>query len=321
MCLVSRIQYIHTHGTEYRIQHAEHKEVATYFVLYIITIVSKCQQSILSDRFGTFIITTMDTVRDIKRTDQPARFLDGHSIRTNPFGRNLSGEKAYRRAERLVTALHLVTVHVSTEEPVRATIRKVGLRLLTDILLQKDEMRTSNSPKIRNTLSSIRELISLTRILMISGLISTQNGGVIVEALDELGNFIAISNKTPLSETIALNREDLVDTASVQAKSPASAPAISQAAQAAHITDINDIQKVRDTVKDKTTLNTRTVVMGPRARFILDILLHGELGIKDISSQLPEYSEKMIQRELLGLVREGKVKKSGFKRWSKYSLA
>jgi DNA-binding HxlR family transcriptional regulator len=35
---------------------------------------------------------------------------------------------------------------------------------------------------------------------------------------------------------------------------------------------------------------------------------------------LPEFSEKMIQRELAALVQEGVVMKQGEKRWSRYSL-
>jgi DNA-binding HxlR family transcriptional regulator len=45
----------------------------------------------------------------------------------------------------------------------------------------------------------------------------------------------------------------------------------------------------------------------------------GELGIKDVVSNLPEYSEKMIQRELAELVAAGRVKKTGLKRWSRYT--
>ena len=58
-----------------------------------------------------------------------------------------------------------------------------------------------------------------------------------------------------------------------------------------------------------------------RAQTILGILKsQGIIGIKDISSNLPEYSEKMIQRELAHLIVLGRVKKSGFKRWSKYAF-
>src|SRR3989338_7552839 len=117
----------------------------------------------------------MDDIKDIRRSDSLSRFLDGHVVRTSPFGRNASGEKSYRRAERLVAALHILTSHVQEDEPIRHSIRTVGIKLLSDILALRDEMRTSNSSKIRVAQSTIRELISLVRMLAVSGLISIQN--------------------------------------------------------------------------------------------------------------------------------------------------
>jgi len=61
---------------------------------------------------------------------------------------------------------------------------------------------------------------------------------------------------------------------------------------------------------------------GARANQILDILkLGGALGIKDIAANLPQYSEKMIQRELANLVVTRSVEKAGEKRWSKYRIS
>ena len=58
-----------------------------------------------------------------------------------------------------------------------------------------------------------------------------------------------------------------------------------------------------------------------RAERIIDILkAGGMLGIRDISANLPQYSEKMVQRELAELVETGKVRKIGAKRWSRSQL-
>jgi len=42
--------------------------------------------------------------------------------------------------------------------------------------------------------------------------------------------------------------------------------------------------------------------------------------IKDIAEQVPEYSEKTLQREIALMVAEGLVLKQGERRWSRYSL-
>ena len=58
-----------------------------------------------------------------------------------------------------------------------------------------------------------------------------------------------------------------------------------------------------------------------RRNVILDVLrTKQELSIKDISNIVTDCSEKTIQRELLGMVEEGMLKKKGERRWSRYSL-
>lgn len=55
---------------------------------------------------------------------------------------------------------------------------------------------------------------------------------------------------------------------------------------------------------------------------IIEVLrTSADLGIKEIAVNLPEYSEKMIQRELADLVAAGTVRRVGIRRWSKYVLA
>jgi predicted HTH transcriptional regulator len=47
----------------------------------------------------------------------------------------------------------------------------------------------------------------------------------------------------------------------------------------------------------------------------------GEMSIRDIAAQLPGYGEKTIQRELNSLIADGSIKRTGQKRWSRYSIA
>ncbi len=146
-------------------------------------------------------------------------------------------------------------------------------------------------------------------MLAVSGLVSSQNAQIIIEALDELGNFANVSKRSPLSEGVAFSKEDLLDVASHGS-----------------VKDIKDIRRIKDndTVKDIHAATDTSPIQkdtSVRKQGILDVLRSGrELGIRDIAASLPEYSEKMIQRELLSLILDGKVKKLGFKRWSKYSI-
>jgi len=252
----------------------------------------------------------MDYIKNIQKSDHLPRFLDGvRAVRTNPFGENKAGDRAYRRAERLVAAIHLLTNHIPASEPLRSSVRSASLGLLTETMDLRDEMRAIESHKVHAFQVSIRHLISMLRILAVAGFVSIQNADAVTEALDELGNFLAVSQRSPMSENIRFSRDDLLDVRMMDVSFKK---------------DIKDAVYVKDgtvgegSVSYKKTVNPLT----QRGNTILDILRSGgELGIRDIAANVPEYSEKMIQRELLDLVQRGLVRKSGLKRWSKYSLA
>ena len=47
---------------------------------------------------------------------------------------------------------------------------------------------------------------------------------------------------------------------------------------------------------------------------------HNNVSIKDIVPNIVGCSEKTVQRELISLINENKIKKIGERRWSKYSI-
>lgn len=266
----------------------------------------------------------MDNKKDIQKTENISHFVDKQTLRTHPFGDNKMGERAYRRAERLVAAIHLLTNHIDQHEPIRRIVRESSASILADILELRDEMRTVGSLKTHSIEASVRHLISLVRILAVSGFVSFENADVLTDALDDLGAFIETSRRSVLSENIRLSREGLLDVRDAVRES---------------IKDIKDKYNVKDKIiikdipKDSIDVpykkdtsdngqNTTTNRMNRRMEGILEVLRVGtDLGIKDIGVNLPEYSEKMIQRELADLIAMGYVKKLGFRRWSRYALA
>lgn len=58
-----------------------------------------------------------------------------------------------------------------------------------------------------------------------------------------------------------------------------------------------------------------------RRRMIKDIIASKRQStIKDISEKIPNYSEKVIQREIIAMITDGTIIKEGERRWSRYSL-
>src|SRR3989344_6239003 len=253
----------------------------------------------------------MDDIKDIERNDSISRLLVHKSLRIRPFGHNVSGERAYRRAERLVAGIHLVTNHIPPSEPVRAALRRTGLDLLSTLLLCRDTMRAPGSAHLGNVHALLRKLVSLVRMVSASGLLSLQNAELLIEALDELGAFLTASQKTPFSESVAITRVALLD---AEHFSPHGEEAEGRKRQTRGLKE-----KIGSELQKTSNRAERTRL---RSDSILTVLKGKEaIGIKDVVAYMPEYSEKMIQRELKSLVASGKVLKSGAKRWSMYTLA
>jgi len=249
----------------------------------------------------------MDNQKDIQSSAGLSRFFDKQPTRTG-LSLNQSVDRLYRRTERIVAGLFLATNHVSPAESLRLEVRKAGLEMLEHALSLRDEMRSAQSAHVAAFKASARYLISLLRMLTISGFLSSQNSGVLIEAIEDLGNFLALAQNSPLSETVSFSRQDFLDINPDPIKD---------------IKDtkiIKDIIIKRDSVKVSDTATGKTLDV--RKQGILEILrTGGELGIADIASNLPEYSTKTVQRDLAELVTSGQVKKAGLKRWSRYSLA
>jgi hypothetical protein len=54
----------------------------------------------------------MDNKKDIQKTRDISHFVHKQMLKIEPFGENKMGERAYRKAERLVAATYLLTNHI-----------------------------------------------------------------------------------------------------------------------------------------------------------------------------------------------------------------
>lgn len=259
------------------------------------------------DSSGTCNRHIMDIPKDTNLSIL-SKFLDAQ-VRTDPFGENRSGERAYRRAERLVAALFLLTKHIPADEPLRIETRRIATSVLPQILALRDQMRAVGSSRANEFHATIRLLISFMNMLVFSGFVSSQNAESASEALDDLGNFIAVAQRSALSESVKFSREDLLDVREVRK---------------GHIKDIKDRQSIKDklSLKDSGDVSyTEPLALPERAHGIMTLLRSGgDFNIRDIASNLPEYSEKTVQREVASLVGRGLVRRTGLRRWSRYSI-
>ena len=264
----------------------------------------------------------MDKEKDSSKSDVLVKFVEGQTSKSNPFGDNKVAERAYRRAERIVSAIVLLTNHVESSEPLRIALRTNAFRLLEEILEIREEMRAGNSELIRKLKATIRSLISYVKLLVISGFISVQNGEAVCEGLDDLSSFINAAQRSNLSESIVFTKDELSDTReSSRLLMPAGSS--NDVSRPLDSTEVGPGMNGTNQGASKGLVTAPTLAFSSRGQSILEVLADAkrEMGIKDIASHLPEYSEKMIQRELADLIDSGHVLKKGLKRWSRYIRA
>lgn len=252
----------------------------------------------------------------IKRLDIDRIFLN------DPYGLFV-----YKKAEKLVAGVYLLTNYLSDKEPIKWSLREFAGSLLFQSLSMSDRV-WGEEGLTNDVLSSICEMLSILNIAKISQIISETNYEIIVEEFNKLADFLATSSKNMSSAKIAFKSNffdgdyDFVSNHVNQNQ-----PSFSQGGLYKGQKDIKDNQnnhvlnnKMSET--KKSSLAEKVKDKNNRQEIIVSMLKSGlKLTIKDFAQNIKDCSEKTIQRELLSLVSKGVLKKEGERRWSKYSLS
>jgi len=248
--------------------------------------------------------------------------FDANSL-ANPFGENRVAEIAYKKAERLVLATHLVTNFVPKNENVRESVRSNSQLLLALTLELRDGLHSTGSNSVNIVIAKVRLILSLLDVIHASGYISSMNLEVLKGAYAEFVDFLVKSKDGHSSDRLELNEEHFL---SVTVNSNGQ----KSKGQNESLKDTN----LKDSVKDTKNLKDRKSEDAPRPKSlrakrklksrrmsVLDaVTKNSPAHIKDIAIEVTDCSEKTIQRELVSLVRDGVLKKEGSKRWTTYSL-
>ncbi|MAZ67432.1 hypothetical protein CL652_01530 [bacterium] len=267
------------------------------------------------------------TIKDKNWNNKPINY-EGISpdanLSVSPFGQNRVAEIAYRKAERLVLATHLVTNFVPESESVRENIREHARTLLPWVMDLRTGVRGANSGQIDAIASQVRLILSLLDVLHVSGQISNMNLEVLKCAYADFARFLTKSENGVSAENLVLEERYFVSPP-VTDKGHASNKGHIEVVKDKIITDTKkDSNFLKDikAPKDKRPQSLRAKRRATSRRMaILDVVTkRSPVHIKDIATEVTECSEKTIQRELASLIRDGVVKKEGSKRWTLYSL-
>lgn len=225
----------------------------------------------------------------------------------------------YKKTEKLVSALYLLSNFISDKEPIKWQMREAGIDLLTQSLSLSDRLSSDQEKIYVSFVATGLKFLSLLEVSYVGGIISEMNYNILrfefeslIQKVDQGGKESNKNNNTGLvfpEHFFTVPESQPVSTTAV----------ISRPLN-------NQINKGQNNMVNK--MSVKNIVPKPdkssavnRQDIIISLLKKDkELGIKDFALTIKDCSEKTIQRELATLVSKGQILKQGEKRWSRYSL-
>lgn len=228
---------------------------------------------------------------------------------------NTDFNQIYKQAQRIAAAVFAVSSVIDNNEELKTKLKSVSIEVVSMSINLKDK----DSFDIKRLLNEIQKksllLMSLLDIASLSGLISKMNGEILSEEFK--GFILGLQNFE--------NNFDFETRNSVQnilKKQNSDEVAVDQGNRL-NPNNQNYNQNNFDAVKIKNQLKAgnETSRKVSRKTAILDFIKdNNNSSIKDIVPNIVGCSEKTVQRELIELINEGKIRKVGERRWSRYSL-
>lgn len=227
---------------------------------------------------------------------------------------------SHSKANKLITALYMVTDIMDTGEPLRNKLRTLGLGIISDIYTYPG-----------NACAKISEIMSLLDIADTLNIISEMNCGILRKEFLLLDQSVKDSDDKAKNLNKPLNLLEILGEVNPYPTSPLRKGEVKEGVKLG-VQKGNTLLKV---LSDKLVHNPKMqdfdVLKKKRRREIMDLIQKkgGDMTITDIrtavlglsvqAGSLASCGEKTLQRELVSMVKDGVLKKTGEKRWSRYS--
>jgi hypothetical protein len=212
----------------------------------------------------------------------------------------------HRKAENISSAVFLVSGTMSDGGELKTKVKDLALDLVSETSTIKKTPVLERVRNIHNLESIALNLSSLFHISSVSGVVSHMNSSVIREEISVFIELLVSYTKSVHEHAVTIIREKVV--ASEEAVTASYQQSRNTAAEIVKVPNGQNNGHGKSTRKDA------------RERTILEFIkTKDSVNIKDITRNVRGCSEKTIQRELLKMVDTGLVKKTGERRWSRYS--
>ncbi len=210
------------------------------------------------------------------------------------------------QVEAVSKAIYMVTDLFDKDEPLKMSLRRISVECIER---SKDK-------------DVILKLISMINLSKSVGLMSDMNAGILLNVLNNhIANIDADLNKkgeVNLSDMIVDHSDEGI------AQSEPITPVLTEnrvIPEVKKVVPTNTSITIHNNTQNIKTVNNISMDIGSRRKKILEIVkIRGAVTINEFMDSIKGCSSKTIQRELTSLVLSGTLKKTGERRWSKYSL-
>ena len=211
------------------------------------------------------------------------------------------------RIQKLTAALYRVTDLLSDKEPLKWTLRDKALNLYDDLVSVKN-VKDKDS-LLDNSLKNFAQIIKSLELISAGVCVSNLNFEILKREYLFLKNFVE-GKKTD----IAYDSKILLELEKIGSPYPFARKELSQ--KSPIYSAANEINHIN------SEINVKEINPQSRKGKVLDFLKNGTAkSVNEIAVIFNgETSEKSIQRDLLDLVKMGKISAIGDKRWRKYEV-
>ncbi len=274
----------------------------------------------------------MDTQKDIR--DKKDLTLDRHnSLTSNVFVSDTALEFIFKKTDKIVTAMYMVTKFFPVDENLKIDIRQISSKLLHHVTsIGLLSIREKNE-RMKMISGNLLELGALFDISYRTGLVSSMNHDILGTEINKLSENISVYNLNQSGTESFIFDEKMfevnqtIDATKLKKTNAAVGLEKDAVLYKGHARSKSVFYGTVKDLKDRLNLpavtktsNKVTSNKERRDQIIKEVSKKGEVSVKDISLVITDCSEKTLQRELLALVAEGVLLKTGERRWSRYSM-
>lgn len=241
-----------------------------------------------------------------------------------------------KKAEKITTALYMLSDLISENDPMRHRIRTVSLRILSDTRNLSYALTGDLYFHLGQIIAFTWEVVSLIEISANVGFISDMNSTVMKNALIEFIGDLRNRQRIEGFKSVEELKGATVDSSGFGLKAEffkLSDEDLLQIDEEKGYRNQNDTVKDIDTYKRQSNVlykkspsvssvpDKNPLAMKERQAKILELIKEKiDISINDIISHFSEYGKKTLQRDLAFLIESGAIIRQGDKRWSRYSL-